>query len=815
MKKKFLLLPFFLLSLLLATGKTCAAESASDEGGRFIPLLDLSKPEDAKGVWVNDFGKRGRYALHYDAGRGCMVMSFTNLYSHFVFPVFTRRLKERAADLDPKTFYVKYRAPEYAASTEFKFQSGKTVHAAIQPIAPGPDLSLSVARVNLAWCNDGSAFAATNVTVAYIAPNGSGTLEIYEIGILDEGRRSSVIPHDPTPVAADAFAVFPEPREWKLTGGVFSLPERCLWNAGALPAVARNEFRKEMADFHGVELVEAAVDESMISFELAGNLGPVVHDGFEITADSRKMTVRALESAGLGFAANTLADLIWRAGGKRIPTFVLRDWPRKRIRPWMDATMSFGHSQKYAVPFYTGMLRRFPLKARYNRIGHYMDIAYQWRSPLMPRYGNAWTAKDYAEIADYVNGHGVRMMPTVQSLGHMDYFIGYPKDNAQRLCEDGNPGVLCTRNPESTALLMDMYDELIALCSRNPGLEPDYFLTCHDEVRWRTHSVPEQMRCTRCAGVPKNRLFLESVVRCRDYLKQRGMKTVIYTDMITDTHNGRNRFNCAAVRDGIPKDVVLASWSTLDDYEINAFARKGYTNWKLYTGFNTNPEGDANTEAIGFGIFTFNWWLSRVRGVKSSTYGILAGYLQAYFAWKQAPSGEEKEGLTLARKYGDFLMHSWSRKPLRRKAGERPLSINPVSRPGKVASLIFTHGADLAPADRVEFLSRKRTNDALKGPVIAVWNVRYSDGATVEIPIHYGWNTGDIDSDGRNQSEVMRRYIVDCRKVIPDADDMRVRFEYEWENPRPDIEIAELSFKETSPLCRYRLFALSAGILKP
>lgn len=805
--------------LLVAAACTGAAASAVTPEA-CVRLADFGKEADAQ-IAVNDFGVRGRHAVRYDRTRGCAVFAFTNLRAHVTFPVFERRLLERLRDLRPDKFYIKYRAPEYDASTTLKLTAGKMFYATRQPIAPSRELGLSVAYAKWAWSKDHVPYVATNVTGFILSPEGSGTLEIYEMGVVrDDARAAPARPRDPTPVPADAFAVFPEPRHWRLTGGALALPRRIAWSADALPPVARAEFAKELLDFHGIELVGGSAP--LIVFELVRELGPVKYDGFDIACSAHGIRVRALEPAGLAFAAETLAELIWRAGGREIPCFELRDWPRFPIRPWLDMFYCFGADPKYDVPFYTAQLSRFALASRYNRIGHYRAEQLHWSHPALPKGGNGWTQEDYAAIVDHVNGHGVRMLPSVQSLGHQEYCICCRR-NAKRLGEDGRGQVLCTRNPETTEVLFSMYDDMIRLCSRNPQYRPDYFLTWHDEVYWQTQSVPEAERCPRCAGVPKNRLFLESVLRCRERLKASGLKTVIFTDMISEAHAGRNQFDCAAIVDEIPRDVVLASWSPLCNMSIGDFRAKGFENWKLFTGFSSDPTGDADIAALGIGLYKFRWWLSRTRAGSHASYGLLATRLQSYYAWREPPRTAD-EDILMAKKYGSFLMRGWSRKALRGKGGERDLGLAPVSAgetpvalpsPGYAASLVFTHGVSVRKEDLKAYFDRRTLKDSLIGPTVAVCEVRYGDGSAERIPMHYGWNVGDVVSDGTKRDEVFMRYLADCRRIVPNAGDTAVKYEYEWANPHPEKRIASVSlYAPEKTLAHYRLFALAAGVLR-
>ena len=430
-------------------------------------------------------------------------------------------------------------------------------------------------------------------------------------------------------------------------------------------------------------------------------------------------------------------------------------------------------------------------------------------------------------------------MPFHQSLGHQDYFMLRTPELAARYGEDGERGVLCTRNPETYPLLFSMFDDVIRSCSRNR--KPKYFFLGLDEVRWTTHKVAESNRCVRCAGIPKNQIFRDHVRKCRDWLNERGLRPVMSPDMITEMHNGRNRFNCAAIVDELPRDVILAPWSKLDDLSIDDLDKKGFEQWKVYTGFTVDPTGDDRVTGYGIGLFVFNWWLTRTRGCSNARYGILAQFLTAHHAWREAPL-EEDEGIPLAHKWGNFLMRRWGRKPVpfgafrtiplvgkaqlpggfdsRTKevdgvpvdlcgmvvAAKQP-TVLPVV--GRVLSFAFLHGVEIPERDTTRFY--KGLRDDIRGNTLAAFLVKYADGAETEIPINYAWNVGEVVSRGTNLEDCLARYLFDCRFVWTNNDDDRCLYLTEWINPTPEKEIVSVSLRKVgNGAAEYRLYSLSA-----
>lgn len=807
------------VSRLLVAGMTVgmvfhALASVGSGGLQRVPLVDFKNRQDADGA-TGRSKKRSSdaFRLDYDANRGCVVCALTNETVSLSFSSLNQTIRNRRAELKPKVFYVVYRSPDYDACIELQCTAEDSMHAAYLSVARCEEPSVAKAWPEFGYHSKGE-YDPLAIDGVRLRAYGSGRIEVYEIGVVPEEDLPCPVKRDSTPIDPMSFAVVPEPREWRLSGGEFILPKSCEWESGDLPPAARADFVRELREFHDVTLCKGG--RPRLSFALVKELGPVKDDGFAISVTSQRVEVRALEPAGLAYASMTLAELIWRAGGERIPCFELKDWPRFRLRPWLDATSAFGHQNRYEIPFYLEQIRRFVLGARVNRIALYMDSYFKWRSPALQAMPPAWSRQDFEEIVDYANGYGVRMLPTQQSLGHQKYFF-CRGEGAKRFGEDGDGNACCTRNPEYYPVLFDTYDELIEMCSRDPSCRPDYFLTCHDEVQWKTESIPASNRCVRCAGVPKNRIFLEDVKRCDDFLRSRGLKSIIYTDMIAPSYNGYDPYHCGEIASELPRSVVLASWAVGADVSIKGFADMGFENWKLSTGFNAYPYGDGHSTALGLGNFTCNWWLSRSRGGLGGRYGVLASRLMGCCSWG-IPGRGKGDDLALAKKYGAFLMRGWSRKPMPNRGREMPVKfvrhaqedrLDALQPPADAVGLVFTHTVDFDTKSETAFPYSR--GDPTLGPRVATCTVRYEDGTTADIPMHYGWNVGDFRLDGTKSDELFSRYLADCREIIVNEADTEVRYVYEWANPHQEKRIAGVSIardKGCPPV--YRLFAVSA-----
>ena len=229
--------------------------------------------------------------------------------------------------------------------------------------------------------------------------------------------------------------------------------------------------------------------------------------------------------------------------------------------------------------------------------------------------------------------------------------------------------------------------------------------------------------------------------------------------------------------------------------------------------------------------------------------------------------GTTDDGLTLVRRWGDFLLRNWSRKPIpagtkrfatidlsnfgkialdaemdlaAKEIGGIPVKLETES--GRVAAVEATKDGVRIPVGRKAaslcFLQAStvgdttfdRTNyaDEMKGPLTAAYEVEYADGTREMIEIRFGWNSLEWLSPSTT-FDTFQRYPTDSRaiwtgKLSPAAlqkarrikwkqlfaPDTAVANLWEWVNPHPEKEIVALVLKRKFTDVRYALIALTA-----
>lgn len=485
----------------------------------------------------------------------------------------------------------------------------------------------------------------------------------------------------------DDIALFPEPKILKLEEKSVKLaPEIKCFIADEKLLHCLERLNSELNAFYGRKVIRIdSAEQADVVIDLGlktpgavavmeakfplKDYDRIKEDGFLLIISENKILISAKEKRGALYGTEALMDLVkMTTGDSQSPSVRLAsvlDWPDASMRFAHHWVGPFYHANKIEVPFFKEILNKTLLHNRYNGIFFQLDNFYHWKCAPKMRVPQAWTESDFREVVKFVNSNYIPAMPLVQSLGHMNWWlIGY-NYGFDYLGEDGKTEAICTRHPDTYKVLFSFYDELIRLCSENPEYKPKYFNTSLDEVRWETASVPEEKLCKLCKGIPKKKIFVEHIKKLDEYIKSKGLSMIMFSDMISEAHNGLNEFQCATIRDEIPRDVLLAHWAIKDYPEIEVFHKMGFKNLKFSTGYQVNRLNEKYVEGYNLNLTTYNWWLTWTRNPYShSMYAPMAIALFGNSCWNIFPDDDNSTWMKYARIYGNWLVRNWSRKPL-------------------------------------------------------------------------------------------------------------------------------------------------------
>jgi hypothetical protein len=302
--------------------------------------------------------------------------------------------------------------------------------------------------------------------------------------------------------------------------------------------------------------------------------------------------------AGLRYAVETLLQLV--RGDARIPACEIEDEPDLALRGVM-LDVSRGKVPTLAT---LQELVDICVKLKLNALMLYTEHTFRFRRH--PKIGNDASpldAETMLALDEYAADRHVDLIPTLQSLGHMEHVLKLP--DYAHLAESDARWTISPALPESYQLLDDLYSEYL------PLFRSKWFNANCDEP----YDLERGLSAPRAEEVGPGGVFLEHVRRVRDLANAHGKRTMIWGDVV---HTHPERIS------EIDRDLVLLDWwyeANFDFDRVKRFAENdiafvvcpGTSSWNCLfpriPNSITNIErySDAGKRHGAFGLICTDW----------------------------------------------------------------------------------------------------------------------------------------------------------------------------------------------------------------
>jgi len=594
---------------------------------------------------------------------------------------------------------------------------------------------------------------------------------------------------------------------------------------------------------------------------------PVRPEGYSLNIAAEGIALRGHDPAGLVNAVRTLAQLQKYAflhNESVLPCTRIQDWPDLPVRTvqrWIDGSYfqwKFADRGKYAATADTseeivqGMydfLDRFVGDSKMNMVLMQNPDQIRYEDPRNRRFNHPMSMVGIAEVrkmAEHCRGNFIEYVPAMSGASHADYMLTRVDKQALAL-----PGYLSwdadPTHPNFFPYLFTLYDELIGASSAR------YFCTLEDEW-WHKPLGPVT---THQNGRLRRDIFHDTIVKEHDYLKSKGVRMIMFTDMLQRGHNGGKPFDNYLNAEKLPRDIVLAGWSGGED-AIRYFDRLGYqSQWGIfnYTAMGVLDPSKLKDMRSFQGLGTV---ISGGHGMDAS-YGIPSLIASAECAWnffhgRQTPLDDwlMENGLNVMALYSVRPNPAASRKflpvdlgkvfnddakllklqnlpPGETSMGGVPTRLTPskavrggvqptvIPLGAKAASLIFLHTQYCAPENLPKLRLGHRFTGWVNGRKTAVYLICYSDGKKIPVYSRNTINNGNVHPvRGFTASEIGMRYVPDARFVRDDNDGKDgLLYQYEWVNPRPEVPIDRIEFTSMGDLVPITPYLLALTLREP
>lgn len=621
----------------------------------------------------------------------------------------------------------------------------------------------------------------------------------------------------------DSVSVYPTPASMTLGGDHFPITDFPTAHADCKAGIAAlSVLREKLTETVGMTLGDAENAAIRLSADPA-----VAAGGYRLTVSAQGIRLVASDLRGFVQGIETLIKLI-RDG--EIPACEVEDAP---FCPFRGVHLFLPAPDQMA--FCKRLIKHLLSPMGYNHI--IMEIAGAMRFDSHPEINDAFleanrraeaglwppfphggvggrqvVEKDaIRDLCAYARRYGIEIIPEIQSLGHVQFMTLAHPEIAERAADapvheptderlaDVPPNEFyahcyCPSNPVSYAILFDLIDEIVDV------FEPkEYVHMGHDEV----YQIGV---CPICRERDPAELFAEDVLRIREHLAARGLKMMIWSDMLQPV----TKYKTPAAIEKIPQDVVMLDFI-----------------WY----FHVDKDIEDNLLPHGFSVIAGNMYSSHYPRYESRIRkaGMIGGQVSA---WVQT----EEESLAREGKLYDFLYSAqmlWSDTYTaharysydRLLAGilphlrEQLKGVRYPSLGAHTEQILCDHGSfDSKSCEPGLALDVGGRYDSLLIAHTAVWErhrlpwqplevighyaVVYEDGEEVRIPVTYGGNVHHY-ARRHHQPYTHQYYRHNGYSTAWETDGIETRdgagnpitvYRFEWRNPRPEVGIVRVSY---------------------
>lgn len=427
---------------------------------------------------------------------------------------------------------------------------------------------------------------------------------------------------------------------------------------------------------------------------------------------------------------------------------------------------------------YSAFMNEYPGKT--NEIRHQFNFEKNSIHTANGR-GKVLTQKQMKDLIDYCRERGMELIPEMPTLSHCDYLLTRHPELAERT-DDPYPDTCCPAKDGYYKLIFDLFDEVIAL------FQPRIINIGHDEY----YSIG---LCPECRKKSAPQIFADDITRIADYLRNKGVKTMIWGEKLLDSHfldgvaiggsdrnlpSGQHIPATFPAIDLVPKDLEILHWYwSIDRTFEQEYIRHGFP----FTFGNFAPEimPDFNKRmARSCGYIISNWGDADFRTFQRNNILFQMAYAFA-LTWSQELDSEDHR-----------LAADWSKRDL--------YQLRHLREPEDVITIIHNTTADLPHQHFVDgnYIDERRF-------LIGHHIVKDEVGTEYALPVIYGSNIGSMKSHGKRIDDP--DYICDCYQIdarfwettcetLPTVTDELAWYQCTYLNPAPGKVLTYAGFQK-------------------
>ncbi len=338
--------------------------------------------------------------------------------------------------------------------------------------------------------------------------------------------------------------LFPRPREVVQRGGFLFLPEKMTLAVAAAPegwaelAGAAQRFLERV----GVPLVLREGEEEISGAGRIVRAKEIPAEGYALTIDAEKITLRVADARGAFYGVQTLARL-WDAAAGGLVCVEITDAPELAVRGFMlDVS-------RCKVPTMAALEELVSQMAelRLNQLQLYTEHTYAFPGhEIVWRDASPMTAAELQKLDQWCRAHGIELVPNLQSFGHMDRWLKHAPYRELAECPDGFFYELTnahraagTLRPDRTSLdfVGELYDAYL------PNFSSGQINIGGDEP-WE---LGKGWSAAQCAARGRHAVYCEHLNGIHRLVKERGKKMQFWADILLEDPAHAGQAPCEAI----------------------------------------------------------------------------------------------------------------------------------------------------------------------------------------------------------------------------------------------------------------------------
>lgn len=354
-------------------------------------------------------------------------------------------------------------------------------------------------------------------------------------------------------------------------------------------------------------------------------------EGYRLSVQPAGLRVQAATAQGAFYGLQTLAQL--RSGPAAelsCPAVEVVDWPSLRFRGvhWFPSASGVAMDERLIQNVFSAY--------KFNACVIQCEAA-RWDSQPAIAMRDSITKPDLRKLVADCRSHFLDPIPLVDIPGHADWMFRHGQ-NTNLIEDPQTPYACCVRNPKTIEFIEAVLTECLDV------FQPQTFHLGFDEITLRGRFPNPD--CPFCHEATATTLMAESANQLAGWLAARGVKTMIWGDMLlapgeaVDATNAKDGAEARARRAAMSKNITIADWHYVwnaDRTSLDSLQQAGFhtiaSTWEEPVNIYRFAQGAVASGADGLLQTTWAGFFPNERELQRELGQYAAYIIAADYAW--------------------------------------------------------------------------------------------------------------------------------------------------------------------------------------